>query len=135
LDRVISLYTPTLRSFAREREKNLSDLHPQKTLLIGIMPKTPDQADLSFVENELQNIQNIIPRSLQPTIMGNPTKAETLLTLPEHHIVTARFQKMTSESSLLLKDWNINLYGTEAPISSAQFSYLSCNCTIHSSVR
>ena len=111
IDHVISSYTPSLRAlkYARERRKVVSQSEQQKVLLVG-MPKTPDEADLPFVEDEIKMINALHPDLLISTLPeGSRTREEVMASILSCQIVHLACHGYSapdpSQSMLLLEDW------------------------------
>ena len=114
IDRVISSYTPTIKSLehVRKRFAQLSQIQDQKVLVIG-MPTTPDQSDLPMVESEMEELRKIIPEGKNNIFIRNPEKKEIFSILRECQIVHFSCHGLSSPvdpslSSLLLSDWKTN---------------------------
>jgi len=135
IDIVTSSYTPTLKAlvFARDRERRALNVTLQRALLVG-MPTTPDCGNLSFVNQELHGIQEVIPKSIPTLVLRNPAKSQIIATFHQHEIVHLACHGTISvadpsQSSLLLDDWNhdplkvSDLISLKAP--TAQLAFLS----------
>jgi tetratricopeptide (TPR) repeat protein len=110
IDRVISSYTPTIKSLlhARRSAKPASS-EEQKILVIG-MPKTPGQDDLLPVVQEVEELRDLFPPMPVTTIRMNPTCGETLRFLEETDIFHFSGHGLSSikdplMSCLLMQDW------------------------------
>jgi tetratricopeptide (TPR) repeat protein len=133
IDRVISSYTPTLKSlsYARERHASAESLESQKVMLVG-MAKTPEQGDIPFVETELAEVHKLLPSSIhttiildptreiefrklllseiQTTVIPDPTKETVMSTIRDQQVIHFSCHGYSSvadpsQSLLLLKDW------------------------------
>lgn len=135
MDRVISSYTPTIKAlaYARERSTSVSNLLSQKVLLVA-MSTTPAQADLPFVEKEMEGLRKLVPPSIQILTMSNPTKETVMSALPDHQIVHMSCHGYSSsqdpsQSMLLLEDWKVSPLTVSDLISMniqlPQFAFLS----------
>ena len=114
MDRVISSYTPTVKAlaYALERSTGVSNLLSQKVMMVA-MSTTPAQADLPFVEKEVEELRKLIPSGIQIMVMSNPTKETVVSTLPDHQIVHMSCHGYSSaedpsQSMLLLRDWKVS---------------------------
>jgi tetratricopeptide (TPR) repeat protein len=133
LDKVISSYTPTVKAFkyAIERQVKADSVEEQGMLLIG-MPETPGEGDLSFVENELEMIQSLVPAKVLHSLLY-PTRESVLARIRGcqmvHFSCHGCSELVPSESKLLLVDWK-TVPLTVSDIASVnmqdpQFAYLS----------
>lgn len=134
IDRVVSSYIPTIKSlsYARERaSKSSCRSEIQKIMLIGMI-KTPGQADLPGVAEEIREVQHIV-RHIKVTTLPNPTRAAVISNLPDHQIVHfcchGQSEFNPSQSKLFLNDWEMTPL-TVADLmtlnfQSAQFAFLS----------
>jgi len=138
LDRAISSYAFTVKSLAYARERRAKagqdGRSPGTSSILFGMPTTPDEKSLPFVETEINEIKNLLNKAAIPTVVKlHPDRAQTLSTLPEHHIVHFACHGYSaydpSESSLLLQDWKTTPLTVSDLVSlnveSAQFAYLS----------
>ena len=133
IDRVVSSYSPTLKSLAHARERIMSDqMQEQKAVLIA-MPETPEQSDLKFAGKEVSDLQKLLSPHIATTVIQNPTRHEVLSLLPENQIVhfSCHGHSATdpSQSSLFLNDWTTSPLTvsdlTSLHIRSPKFAYLS----------
>jgi tetratricopeptide (TPR) repeat protein len=64
LDRVISSFIPSIRAlnYARERQRRAREVPHQRILLLA-MPKTIENPDLTFAEQELRQVQDLNPKA------------------------------------------------------------------------
>ena len=140
LDRVVSSYIPTMKSllYARQREAQSTTFLEQKVMLV-IMPTTPGQEDLEFAENELNEIEALLP--CKPTIKQSPTKQDVLTSLADYQVVHFCCHGISSatdpsQSKLLLTDWQTapltvsDLIASNIPL--PQFGFLSACDTANS---
>ena len=111
IDRVISSYTPTIKAlkYARERNIRVERVESQKAILIG-MPKTPNQSDLPFVEQEISELNYLLCPHVQTTIIQKPNKENVISAMRDHQIVHFSCHGYSSaadpsQSKLLLNDW------------------------------
>ena len=134
IDRVISSYTPTIKSLlhARRSAKPVSP-EKQKILVIG-MPKTPGQDDLLPVVQEVEELTDLFPPMPVTTIRMNPTCGETLRFLEEADIFHFSGHGLSSikdplMSCLLMQDWETTpltiLKLLHLDTLSGRFAYLS----------
>lgn len=133
VDRVISSYTPTIRSlqYARDRMKNWVSSKPIKALAV-VMPDTPGHAKLENVKAELHMLQMQLHHMFL-TVKTSPTRTEVLDELAKHQLVHFSCHGVSntdpSKSMLLLIDWKARPL-TVSDIASlniegGQFAYLS----------
>lgn len=96
IDRVISSYTPTIRSlkYARDRAAK-SVTSSQKIALIGIF-ETPEHKDLPFVKTELEELQKLLSSNIHVTVVSDCTKQNVLSTLLDHQIAHFSCHAMSS---------------------------------------
>lgn len=127
LDRVISSYIPTVRSlsYARERNVKLSDGEVDEILLVG-MPTTPEQPDLPYVESELRNICEVIPKATS-TVIKNPKKGDIIPLISRARVVHFACHGESvpgdpSQSFLSLDDWRSD------PLTVTDIIALKLNC-------
>ena len=134
LDRVISSYTPTIKSlsYARERAARADQL--TENAILVYMPTTPGQGSIPFVEMEVEGIRNIFSKTfINLRVRQNPTRTEVLSELPQCTIVHFACHGYSaddpSQSSLLLEDWKIAPLTVSdlmsLNIESGKFAYLS----------
>ena len=134
IDRVISSYSPTVKSlaYAQERATRVGNVDGQNALLIG-MPTTLDKKDLPFVKKEIEELQKLLSATIETTVLQNPTREKALSALLNHQIVHLSCHGLSafdpSQSSLLLDDWKTASLTvsdlTSSNIQSAAFAYLS----------
>lgn len=133
IDRVVSSYTPTIKSlmYARDRTKNQANVGEVKALAV-VMPETPDQVELENVKTELQMLQTQF-RNRFLTVKSCPTRTEVLDELLKHQLVHFSCHGISdidpSKSMLLLMDWKTQPltlpYIASLNIDCGQFAYLS----------
>ena len=84
MDRVVSSYLPTIKSLAhaRERQTRTDSLQQQRIMLIA-MANTPGQKDLPFAEKEVDNLQTLLPSTIEISVKKGPTKQEVCYHLYE----------------------------------------------------
>ena len=89
VDRVISSYTPTIKSVAHARHNDAKSVRTgdQKILLDG-MPTTPSQDDLLPVEQEMDELVKIFPSTM---FKQNPERSEMLPILAKPRTSICRF--------------------------------------------
>ena len=135
LDRVISSYTPTVKSlaYAFGKLKSVERLTRQNALLVA-MPKTSGKRDLPFVEKEIENLRSLLPSTIQTTVIHCPTRADILSLLHEHNIIHLSCHGQVSpedpsQSKIFLSDWQTVPLTvaelTSVNIPESQFAYLS----------
>ena len=133
LDRVVSSYTPTLRSLVYAREKAAApSVEPQKAMLVG-MPETPGQRTLLHVQKEVEELYRLLSPHVETRTISYPTKAKVLSTLQEYNIVHMACHGSSaiepSQSKLLLHDWKSSPLTasdfTSLRLKLPQFAYLS----------
>lgn len=135
LDRVISSYTPTIKSLshARMQLKRISSAKSQAVLLAS-MRQTQSQADLPFAEREVSTINALLPPSIKRCIFQQPTKREILENIRECSV--AHFachgevnREDPSKSRILLSDWETNPFSVSEvsleKFEHVQMAYLS----------
>jgi hypothetical protein len=127
LDRIISSYTPSLKSlaYARERTIKASHITPIEKALLVAMPET-----LPYVETEIEDLRELFAKTAIATrVMKNPRRAEVLSELPKHSIVHFACHGYSandpSQSNLLLREPLMVSDLTSLNIESAKFAYLS----------
>jgi CHAT domain-containing protein len=133
LDRVISSYTPTIKSlsYARERAARADQVILKEKAILVSMPTTPGQENLPFAEMEVDDIGNLFSKAFINTrVRQNPTRAEVLSELPEYTIIHFACHGYTaddpSQSSFLLEDAPLTVSDlTSLNIESAKLAYLS----------
>jgi CHAT domain-containing protein len=135
MDRVISSYTPTIKAlaYALERSASVSDLLSQKVMLVA-MSTTPAQADLPFVEKEVEELRKLIPSGIKVVVMSNARKETVVSALPDQQIVHMSCHGTSSaedpsQSMLLLEDWKVSPLTVSdlilMKLQSPQFAFLS----------
>jgi tetratricopeptide (TPR) repeat protein len=110
IDRVISSYTPTIKSLQHSR-RPMTSVSPekQKILVLG-MPKTPGQDDLLDVVQEVSELTDLFPPEPVTTVKMNPTCDEALRFLGDADIFHFSGHGISSTvdplmSCLLIQDW------------------------------
>ena len=134
LDRVISSYTPTVKAlaYAQQRASHVAPRKPQHVALIG-MPTTPHFKNLPFVRTEIAMVRDVIPSSIDVTVMLNPTRQAVISALHENQFVhlACHSRLEGSRLKLFLSDWEVRpLTITDICTIKAEFAqlaYLSCN--------
>ena len=139
IDRVISSYTPTIKSLIYAREQISSTFSPIQSppsLLIVGMDQTPNQKALPHVNEEVDALSSpdVLPASVKKFTLLTPDKSEVLANLSCCQIVHFACHGKPdlsdpSQSRLLLKDWetdplivaNITALRIQQPL----FAYLS----------
>ena len=134
LDRVVSSYIPTIKAltYARERQSRTNNLEKQKVVIVG-MPETSSESDLPFVKDEMNMLQELIPRCINCTVLACPTRESVLNTIIDHQVVHlachGRSRLDPSQSMFMLKDWKSSPLTVSDIISrnlpNSQFAYLS----------
>ena len=135
IDRVISSYTPTVKSlaYARERAVRAESLEEQRAMLVG-MPETPGVKTLAWVTKEVEMLQKLLSSHIQTTVVEHPTKVGVLSMLQDYQIVHLACHGYSSavdpsQSKLLLHDWQTSPLTvsdlTSMNIKLPQFAYLS----------
>ena len=137
VDRVVSSYIPTIKAlvYARERLKQTSHPKELRALLIG-MPKTAEQNDLPYVEEEILGLEELFrrtPTNVTTTVVKRPTRINVLSTLAEYQIAHFACHGFSAsgpaQSMLLLTDWKTVpltvLDLTVLNIQTSLFAYLS----------
>ena len=136
LNRVISSYTPTIKSLAHARERTVKlsrDENVIENIYVFGMSKTPGvKKDLPYVDKEVEMIKSIDAQSI---LNLAPTKAIVLSSLENCRIVHFACHGQSdysdpSRSRLLLQDWQhdplsvADIVGLK--LEYAKFAYLSC---------
>lgn len=145
LDRVVSSYTPTLRSlmYARENMATASRVKPQKAMLVGML-RTPGQTNLPHVQEEIEELRKLLSPHVEIKAIDDPTKARILSTLQDYHIVHLACHGFSaiepSQSKLLLHDWESSPLTvsdfTSLRLRTSHFAYLSaCHTATTKDVR
>jgi tetratricopeptide (TPR) repeat protein len=136
IDRVISSYTPTIRSlfYARKTVESQSLMSPtSKALLVGV-PKATGLKSLPFVEKEVEQVATLLSRNIRVIEMLNATKYEVTSNLPDSKIVHFACHGQAaypdpSKSNLGLTDWKTEPLTISdimlMKLQSAQLIYLS----------
>ncbi|MEU8852693.1 CHAT domain-containing protein [Streptomyces sp. NPDC048564] len=150
LDRVVPSYTPSVSAlrYARERALAPADEPSESRSLIVVMPTTPNQPDLSLVDEEASMVRTMVPNPsvLRPAApvetptdatATTATKPHVLALLPKCRIAHFTCHGITeptdpSRSSLLLEDHEEDPLTVAAlahvALDHAQLAYLSA-CT------
>lgn len=136
LDRVISMYSSTLRALVHAKADDKNREKVANSILLAAMPTTPNQSPLPFVTREAELIQAIVPTSVQLTSLIQPTKSEVLECLGKcsiaHFACHGKVESNPSKSHLMLSDWESTLFSvadmTDIGLSGAKLAVLSaCN--------
>lgn len=147
IDRVISLYAPTIKSlsYAREKVVRTEQFALTESAIIVTMPTTPEKEALPNVEKECKELQKVFSAvNINTLAKQNPTWEEVIFELPKHTIVHFACHGYSandpSQSSLLLEDWkSIPLTVsdlTSLNIKLAKFAYLSaCHTSVTREIR
>jgi tetratricopeptide (TPR) repeat protein len=137
LDRVISSYTPTIRALqhAREKARRIDSIQDRKeTLLLALMDKTPKQNSLPYATLEADNVDHVLPQSVDRNILKLPKKDELMERIQKasmvHYACHGKVDPIDPFSStFLLGDWEVNPFSVEDMMSlkldQARFAYLS----------
>jgi hypothetical protein len=134
LDRVISSYTPTVKSltYVWKLHERVASLKTQRAMLLS-MAKTPGLRDLPFAEQEVHQITKLFPAQVKINIIGEPTHVEVMSKIACHQIIhlACHGESMLDpfQSQLYLNDWKTAPL-TVADLMSikildAQFAFLS----------
>lgn len=83
LDRVVSSYTPTIRSLRHARHRQAATAGVPDRSLVVAMPATTGLADLRNVHTETELLTGVLP---DPHILTEPDRAAVLAELPRHSI-------------------------------------------------
>ncbi|MFD9461921.1 CHAT domain-containing protein [Streptomyces sp. NPDC060027] len=118
MDRVVSSYTPTIRSLSHARQGAMAPAPPGKALIVA-MPTTPGAPPLPYVRSEVENLRRRLPRHIVLTESpgtggdqapdGIPTAANVLSRLADCSIAHFACHAVSdavdpSHSGLLLHD-------------------------------
>jgi hypothetical protein len=78
IDRVISSYTPTIKTlgYARERKVQGENVDSQKVMLVG-MSETANGASLPYVDKEITELEQLLSSHMQTTVFRDRLKCET----------------------------------------------------------
>jgi CHAT domain-containing protein len=137
LDRVISSYTPTIKSLAFARERAGTSKKEIKEVLLVAMPQTPNtprNSPLPNVVREIDSVAKILPNAVSTTALQRPNRAIVFKHLSSCQIVHFACHGQSdyfkpSQSCLLLEDWKMYplsvAYITSLNLKDAQFAYLS----------
>ena len=82
LDRVISSYSPTVKSlaYARERAARTVQVVMQDKAILVSMPTTPEQSVLPFVDTEIENVRELLRNTSSIAQSdGNPSQSRSSL--------------------------------------------------------
>ena len=111
IDRVISLYTPTLRALSHAKCQVENTPRKQSVLSVS-MPTTPNQSPLPYAIQEVNTISSILPSSVPQAVLENPTKLKVMHLLAEYAVVHfachGQVYPNPSKSRLLFSDWEID---------------------------
>ena len=142
LDRVVSSYTPTIRSLRHARRRQAAaTAFPNRSLIIA-MPVTPGLSELRNVRTETELLTSILPN---PQTLTRPDRDQVLAELPGHRI--AHFAchgsydlENPANSRLLLHDHERNPLSvgdlSAVNLDGAQLAYLSaCHTAVNSTER
>jgi hypothetical protein len=142
LDRVVSSYTPTIRSLRHARHRQAAaTASPNRSLIIA-MPVTPGLSELRNVLAETELLTSILP---SPHTLTRPDREQVLAELPRHRI--AHFAchgsydiENPANSRLLLHDHERNPLSvgdlSAINLEGAQLAYLSaCHTAVNSADR
>ncbi|MFG1815448.1 CHAT domain-containing protein [Kribbella sp. NPDC049174] len=142
LDRVVSSYTPTIRSLRHARHRQAAaNAAPNRSLIIA-MPVTPGLSELRNVVTETELLTGILP---SPHILTRPDRYQVLAELPRNRI--AHFAchgsydiENPANSRLLLHDHEQNPLSvgdlSAVNLDGAQLAYLSaCHTAVNSADR
>lgn len=110
IDRVISSYTPTIKSLQHARRPITSPSPEKQRILVLGMPKTPGQGDLPDVVQEVSELTDLFPPEPVTTVKMNPTCDEVLRFLGDADILHFSGHGISSTvdplmSCLLIQDW------------------------------
>lgn len=139
LDRVISLYTPSIQSLIHSRKRAAAMEKPAGNALCISMSQTPNATPLPFAKLETKQTSSLLGTALKTRILNAPLKRQALEALKHADIVHLCCHgevdsQDPSESCLLLQDWETDPL-TVADIAaldlkSARLAYLSaCHAT------
>ena len=139
LDRVISSYASTVNSlsYAREKVVRVEQVTSNEKAILVAMPTTPQKEILPFVKIEMEEMRKLFSeRSIDTTIMQNPTKKDVLSELPNHaiaHFACHGYSAYdSSHSSLFLEDTCLTVSDlVSLNIEAARLAYLSaCHTSV-----
>jgi CHAT domain-containing protein len=136
MDRVVSSYTPTVRTLRHARQRRMATA-PDRSLIVA-MPTTPGQAELRNVRTETELLAEILPG---PLVLTEPDRPRVLAELPTsriaHFACHGSYAIENPESSgLLLRDHERNplTVGEVSAVNldGAQLAYLSaCHTAVN----
>ncbi|HVV11952.1 CHAT domain-containing tetratricopeptide repeat protein [Amycolatopsis sp.] len=141
LDRVVSSYTPTIRTLRHARQRRAAGVRPDRSLIVA-MPATPGLPELRNVQTETELLSGILPG---PLALTEPERDRVLAELPRHQL--AHFAchgsydaENPAGSRLLLRDHERNPLTvgdlTAVNLDGAQLAYLSaCHTAVNPSER
>jgi hypothetical protein len=126
LDRVISMYAPTLRALSHARSQiGTASRKALQTILLASMPTTPNKSPLPFATQEIDALDHFLPSSVPRVVQQNPTKEDVLDALRNssvtHLACHGQVDSNPSKSHLLFQDWETN------PLSVADISAIELN--------
>jgi hypothetical protein len=133
LDRVISSYAPTARALDHARSRIENHSQEESQILMLAMPNTPNQNDLPFVEEEVKVIDNLLPSSINRTILSLPTKSQMVENIGNCFVVHFACHGIVdsdpSKSRMLFTDWGIDPFTvadmSRENLNKAQLAYIS----------
>ena len=133
LDRIISSYSPTVKSlsYARERASRADQIILKDKAILVAMPTTPGKTPLPGVGKEAKELEDPFSNmSIDTTLMQNPTRTAVLFELPKHTVVHFACHGNSaddpSQSCFLLEDFPLTVSDiTSLNIESAKLAYLS----------
>ena len=113
LDRVISMYSPTLRALSHARAQiETATRKDIQTILLANMPTTPNKSPLPFASQEIDVLDNLLPPTIPRSIQRTPTKSDVLEALGKssvaHFACHGQVESNPSKSHLLFRDWEVN---------------------------
>jgi tetratricopeptide (TPR) repeat protein len=113
IDRVISMYVPTLRALGHARAEVKARANQSKsTVLVVSMPSTPNQNPLPYAIQEAHTVDECLPHSVERVVLESPTKKDVLQHLEQSSIVHlachGELDRNPSNSQLLFQDWETN---------------------------
>ena len=141
IDRVISSYSPTIKSlaYARERSSRMAKVNCRTAMIVG-MQSTPGETELAFVKQEIEALHNLLSPSIQITKIGYPEKESVISALRDAQIAHVACHGYSSpedpsQSRLLLKDWQTSPFTvsdlTSLNLEHCRLAYLSaCHTAI-----
>lgn len=85
IDRVISSYTPTIKSLLYARERNVQVGRPkeQRLMLVAM----PGKGDLPFAEMEIKQLNSLLSPHIETTVVEAPERVKVLSALRDYQIV------------------------------------------------